>query len=466
MLARDLMQRNVKTVSPDADRPGSGRNFGAGRLHRPAGGGRGRAAGGHRHRGGPAGAGQNAEELPTVFPFLGGVIFLESPRKFEEQLRKATGTKVSEIMTRDVVTVTEDTPLARAGRHHGREEGEAPARGGRWPAGGHRHPGRPHPGHPFAGSKRGCLVMHGHVRWVEIDHRALAHNVKALKAHVGPAQLWPVVKGRAYGHGEAEAARTFLQAGADGTRGERPRGSGGSPRGGHRRAAVRHEPRGAVAGGDVRGAAHHGQRARIWRRRGRCPRRRRHERPARGGAASRCPCTSRWTRDWAASGSCPRTRFLRKGTAAPAGGAGGRRVHPFRQRGRGRQQFRPGAAGAVQRRSVRLGRSGAAAAAGARGQQPGHAGRSRGPLGHGAHRPGGIRAVPVAVGPAGRGSRGRGLRPAMSLKAKVVSVRRLRPVRPSATAARTGRSGRPPSSPCPWATPTASAACCRASWKC
>lgn len=58
--------------------------------------------------------------------------------------------------------------------------------------------------------------MHGHVRWVEIDHRALAHNVKALKAHVGPAQLWPVVKGRAYGHGEAEAARTFLQAGADG----------------------------------------------------------------------------------------------------------------------------------------------------------------------------------------------------------------------------------------------------------
>ena len=28
--------------------------------------------------------------------------------------------------------------------------------------------------------------MNSHVRWVEIDHRALAHNVKALKAHVGP----------------------------------------------------------------------------------------------------------------------------------------------------------------------------------------------------------------------------------------------------------------------------------------
>ena len=58
--------------------------------------------------------------------------------------------------------------------------------------------------------------MHGHVRWVEVDHRALAHNVKALKRHIGSAQLWPVVKGRAYGHGAVEAARTFLQAGASG----------------------------------------------------------------------------------------------------------------------------------------------------------------------------------------------------------------------------------------------------------
>ena len=83
--------------------------------------------------------------------------------------------------------------------------------------------------------------MHGHVRWVEIDHRALAHNVKALKAHVGPAQLWPVVKGRAYGHGEAEAARTFLQAGADGLAVSA--------------LAEAVDLRGAVAGGAVRGAA-------------------------------------------------------------------------------------------------------------------------------------------------------------------------------------------------------------------
>lgn len=110
MLARDLMQRNVKTVSPDAtvrevaeilaqeDYTGLPVVDEEGRL---------------------VGIVTEADllvraktlKLPTVFPFLGGVIFLESPRKFEEQLRKATGTKVSEIMTRDVVTVTEDTPL-------------------------------------------------------------------------------------------------------------------------------------------------------------------------------------------------------------------------------------------------------------------------------------------------------------------------------------------------------------------
>lgn len=58
--------------------------------------------------------------------------------------------------------------------------------------------------------------MNSHVRWVEIDHRALAHNVQTLQKHVGGAQVWPVVKGRAYGHGAVEASRTFLQAGAAG----------------------------------------------------------------------------------------------------------------------------------------------------------------------------------------------------------------------------------------------------------
>lgn len=49
--------------------------------------------------------------LPRLFPLLGGVIFSESPRRFEEELRKATGTLVRDVMTTDLVTVTEDTPL-------------------------------------------------------------------------------------------------------------------------------------------------------------------------------------------------------------------------------------------------------------------------------------------------------------------------------------------------------------------
>lgn len=49
--------------------------------------------------------------LPKLFPFLGGVIYLENPKRFEEDLRKATAARVRDVMTADVVTVTEDTPL-------------------------------------------------------------------------------------------------------------------------------------------------------------------------------------------------------------------------------------------------------------------------------------------------------------------------------------------------------------------
>lgn len=110
VLARDLMRREVKTVSPDAtvqevaeilaeeEYTGLPVVDDEGRL---------------------VGVVTEADllvrakqlRLPTVFPFLGGVIFLESPRRFEEQLRKATATRVREVMTSDVVTVTEDTPL-------------------------------------------------------------------------------------------------------------------------------------------------------------------------------------------------------------------------------------------------------------------------------------------------------------------------------------------------------------------
>lgn len=74
----------------------------------------------------------------------------------------------------------------------------------------------PRDGHEASPRRGWDVPADGYLRWVEIDHGALAHNVKALKRYIAPAQLWPVVKGRAYGHGAVEAARTFLQAGADG----------------------------------------------------------------------------------------------------------------------------------------------------------------------------------------------------------------------------------------------------------
>lgn len=51
--------------------------------------------------------------VPKFFPFIGGIVYLESPRKFEEQLRKATGVLVSDVMTKDVLTVKEDDTVQR-----------------------------------------------------------------------------------------------------------------------------------------------------------------------------------------------------------------------------------------------------------------------------------------------------------------------------------------------------------------
>jgi alanine racemase len=53
--------------------------------------------------------------------------------------------------------------------------------------------------------------------WLEIDTAALAGNLAAIKARVGPdTQVWPVVKSDAYGHGAQVAARAFLASGAAG----------------------------------------------------------------------------------------------------------------------------------------------------------------------------------------------------------------------------------------------------------
>jgi alanine racemase len=53
--------------------------------------------------------------------------------------------------------------------------------------------------------------------WLEIDTRALEHNVRTIRSRVGAGtQVWPVVKDDAYGHGLEVATRCFAAGGAAG----------------------------------------------------------------------------------------------------------------------------------------------------------------------------------------------------------------------------------------------------------
>ena len=49
--------------------------------------------------------------LPTVVNLMGYIVFLESGKKFEKELRKMIGLIAADIMTREVKTVTPETPL-------------------------------------------------------------------------------------------------------------------------------------------------------------------------------------------------------------------------------------------------------------------------------------------------------------------------------------------------------------------
>lgn len=52
--------------------------------------------------------------------------------------------------------------------------------------------------------------------WIEIDHGAIANNVRKLKRRLSPAtRLMGVVKANAYGHGLVECARTIVHSGAN-----------------------------------------------------------------------------------------------------------------------------------------------------------------------------------------------------------------------------------------------------------
>ncbi len=63
--------------------------------------------------------------LPHYIDLLGGVVFLEPMAGFEKRLRKAFASKVSDMMTSDVDTISTDATVQDAGRmiaekHHNR----------------------------------------------------------------------------------------------------------------------------------------------------------------------------------------------------------------------------------------------------------------------------------------------------------------------------------------------------------
>jgi CBS domain-containing protein len=52
--------------------------------------------------------------FPRYFKLLDSIIYLESLNKFKANLKKYLGTKVSDVMTTDIKTVKEDTPVSDA----------------------------------------------------------------------------------------------------------------------------------------------------------------------------------------------------------------------------------------------------------------------------------------------------------------------------------------------------------------
>jgi CBS domain-containing protein len=54
--------------------------------------------------------------LPHYFELFGGIVFLESTKKFEERLRKATGSMARDLMTADPITISPDASVQEAAR--------------------------------------------------------------------------------------------------------------------------------------------------------------------------------------------------------------------------------------------------------------------------------------------------------------------------------------------------------------
>ena len=54
--------------------------------------------------------------LPHYFELFGGIVFLESTKKFESRLRKATGSRARDLMTANPITISPDATVEEAAR--------------------------------------------------------------------------------------------------------------------------------------------------------------------------------------------------------------------------------------------------------------------------------------------------------------------------------------------------------------
>jgi CBS domain-containing protein len=57
---------------------------------------------------------ENDLHLPHYIELFGGIVFLESTKKFEERLRKALGSMASDVMTEEPITIHPDATVSEA----------------------------------------------------------------------------------------------------------------------------------------------------------------------------------------------------------------------------------------------------------------------------------------------------------------------------------------------------------------
>ena len=65
---------------------------------------------------------QSDLHLPHVIELWGGVVFLESTKKFEERLRKAIGWLAQDVMTEEPITIHPDATVGEAAREIARNK--------------------------------------------------------------------------------------------------------------------------------------------------------------------------------------------------------------------------------------------------------------------------------------------------------------------------------------------------------